>query len=95
MSQEHIRRKPAEIDGPITFGKAIFRTMYQAHDIRHVDKYSEVRTIFIPTGTITNTKFSLSEWDQKFYLNQVITLPKSFLKPGILKIIRRNIEIQL
>lgn len=66
LSQDYIRSKPAEIKGPITFGKAIVRTMLQAHDIRHVDKHSEVRTIFIPTGTITSTKFSLSKRDQKF-----------------------------
>ena len=66
LSQEKIQSKPVEIDGPITFGKAIVRTMYQAHDLRHVDKHSEVRTIFIPTGIITSTKFSLSEDDQKF-----------------------------
>lgn len=66
LSQEKIQTKPAEFDGPIPFGIAIARTMFQAHDIRHVDEHSEVRTIFIPTGTITSTKFSLTESDRKF-----------------------------
>ncbi|MDA2330935.1 patatin-like phospholipase family protein [Bacillus cereus] len=80
LSQEHTRNKPAEIDGPITFGKAIVRTMYQAHDLRHVDKHSEVRTIFIPTGTITSTKFSLSERDRKVLYESGYHAAQNFLE---------------
>lgn len=80
LSQKYIQSKPAKIDGPITFGKAIVRTMYQAHDIRHVDKHSEVRTIFIPTGTITSTQFSLSARDQKFLYESGYEAAQKFLK---------------
>lgn len=80
LSQKHIKSKPAEIDGPITFGKAIVRTMYQAHDIRYVDKHSEVRTIFIPTGSIASTQFSLSERDQKFLYTSGCQAAEKFLK---------------
>lgn len=79
LSQKDIKGTPTEIDGPITFGKAIVRTMYQAHDIRYVDKHSEVRTIFIPTGSITSTQFSLSESDQKFLYDSGYQAAKKFL----------------
>lgn len=80
LSQKSIQSQPAEMDDPITFAKAIVRTMYQAHDIRHVDKHSEVRTIFIPTGTITSTNFSLSERDQKFLYESGYQAAEKFLK---------------
>lgn len=80
LSQKYIKSKPAEIDGPITFGKAIVRTMYQAHDIRYVGKHSEVRTIFIPTGSITSTQFSLSESDQKFLYESGYQAAQKFLE---------------
>ncbi|MCU5584211.1 patatin-like phospholipase family protein [Bacillus toyonensis] len=79
LSQREIKSIPAKIDGPITFGKSIVRTMYQAHDIRHVDKHSEVRTIFIPTGCITSTQFTLSESEQKFLYESGYQAAQKFL----------------
>ncbi len=52
--------------------KGLFKTMMQAHDLRHLDKESKARTITIPTGTITSTNFELTkeekEWLLQFWL---------------------------
>jgi len=80
LSQENISATSVNIDGPISYGRAIVQTMAQAHDMRHVDKHSEVRTIFIPTETVTSTQFSLSESEQKFLYEAGYNAAKKFFR---------------
>lgn len=54
--------------------------MHQAQNIRHVEKQSEVRTIFIPTGSITNIQYSLSESDQEFLYESSYQVAQKFLE---------------
>lgn len=42
--------------------------MLQAHHQRHVDKHSEERSVFIPTESVTTTKFDLTEEDKQTLL---------------------------
>ncbi|WP_164218223.1 patatin-like phospholipase family protein [Virgibacillus sp. YIM 98842] len=49
------------IPSPLHLFENIFRTMLQAHDLRHLDKNSIERTVQIPTGDITATDFDLSK----------------------------------
>lgn len=48
--------------------KGLFKTMMQAHDLRHLDKESKARTITIPTGTITSTNFELTKEEKRMAL---------------------------
>ncbi|SFE25115.1 NTE family protein [Paenibacillus algorifonticola] len=68
LSEKRTYAQSQNINGPVSMLKAIFKTMLQAHDQRHVDEHSEERTIFIPTGTITTTKFDLTESDKQALL---------------------------
>jgi NTE family protein len=51
------------IPTPLHLFENIFRTMLQAHDLRHLNEDTRERTIQIPTGNITATDFDLSETD--------------------------------
>ncbi|EFM11189.1 Patatin [Paenibacillus curdlanolyticus YK9] len=59
LSERHTVTDPVRIKGPLSMSRALFKTMLQAHDQRHVDEHGKSRTIFIPTGEITSTQFSL------------------------------------
>ncbi|WP_430108644.1 patatin-like phospholipase family protein [Paenibacillus sp. B1-33] len=67
------------IRGPISLFDAMFKTMLQAHDQRHVDKHSESRTIFIPTHKVVTTKFDLTEYDQAWLMESGQRAAQSFL----------------
>ncbi|WP_340030477.1 hypothetical protein NSQ20_17990 [Paenibacillus sp. FSL K6-1122] len=54
--------------------------MLQAHDQRHVDEHTEERTMFIPTGKVTTTKFNLTEEDQRFLLQSGHVTATKFLE---------------
>ncbi|MNW41841.1 hypothetical protein D3C74_189950 [compost metagenome] len=54
--------------------------MLQAHDQRHVDEHSEERTIFIPTESVTSTKFDLTEQDKKVLYKSGRAAAQEFLK---------------
>ena len=58
--------------------KGLFKTMMQAHDLRHLDKESKARTITIPTGSITSTNFELTMEEKSGYTILVITPQISF-----------------
>ncbi|WP_141526399.1 hypothetical protein [Bacillus cereus] len=45
-----------------------------------MEKQSEVRTIFIPTGSITNIQYSLSESDQEFLYESSYQVAQKFLE---------------
>lgn len=49
------------IPSPLHLFENIFRTMLQAHDLRHLDTAERERTIQIPSGDISATDFDLSE----------------------------------
>lgn len=53
-----------DIYGPFSMFRAMFQTMLRAHDQRHVDKHARKRTVFIPTGRVTTTQFSLNAEDR-------------------------------
>ncbi|MDM5223553.1 patatin-like phospholipase family protein [Peribacillus sp. NJ11] len=66
LTKPSIQKGPSPIQGPVSMFKAMFRTMMQAHDLRHVEEQDAVRTIFIPTGNISTTEFSLNEKEIKY-----------------------------
>lgn len=52
--------KPNRITGPVTMLSALFTTMLEAHDQRHMDEEAAVRTVRIRTENVKTTDFSLS-----------------------------------
>ncbi|MDQ0970760.1 NTE family protein [Neobacillus niacini] len=68
------------IPTPLHLFKNIFRTMLQAHDLRHMNEDTLERTIKIPTGSINATDFVLSEEEINFLYNSGYTSTKKFLK---------------
>lgn len=79
LSTEEVMSRPAEITGPFTLYKAMFKTMLQAHDLLHLDEASCVRTMLIPTGNITSTQFELSDDDKEFLYRSGIEAAHQFL----------------
>ena len=67
--KNEIQAEPVPYKDPLSMFKGLFKTMMQAHDLRHLDKESKARTITIPTGTITSTQFQLTT-DEKEWLYQ-------------------------
>jgi NTE family protein len=67
------------IPTPIHLFKNIFKTMLQAHDLRHMNEETNKRTIKIPTGGITSTDFELNEDEIKFLYKSGYSSAKEFL----------------
>ncbi|WP_042137647.1 patatin-like phospholipase family protein [Paenibacillus sp. FSL P4-0081] len=80
LSERRTYAQSIEINGPVSLLKGMFKTMLQAHDQRHVDKHAEERTIFIPTGKVTTTKFELTEEDKHFLLSSGHAAADKFLE---------------
>ena len=76
--KDEIQADPAHYNEPISMFKGLFKTMMQAHDLRHLDKESKARTITIPTGTITSTNFELTKEEKTGFTILVITLLINF-----------------
>jgi len=57
--------KPHRIHGPISYLEAMFKTMMEAHDARHIQEASFVRTIAVPTFGIGTTDFDLSPVERR------------------------------
>jgi NTE family protein len=69
----------AVIPTPIHLFKNIFKTMLQAHDLRHMNKETIERTIQIPIGGINATDFELNEEEINFLYKSGYTSAKEFL----------------
>ncbi|ETT47845.1 MULTISPECIES: patatin-like phospholipase family protein [Paenibacillus] len=80
LSEKRTYAQSMDINGPVSLLKGIFKTMLQAHDQRHVDEHTEERTMFIPTGKVTTTKFNLTEEDQRFLLQSGHVTATKFLE---------------
>ena len=90
--KDEIQADPAHYNEPISMFKGLFKTMMQAHDLRHLDKESKARTITIPTGTITSTNFELTKEEKEWLYNSGYNSANKFYKLGTLGNISMNIE---
>ena len=90
--KDEIQADPARYNEPISMFKGLFKTMMQAHDLRHLDKESKARTITIPTGTITSTNFELTKEEKEWLYNSGYNSANKFYKLGTLGNILMNIE---
>lgn len=80
LIKEEITPIPIKNFGLIGMYKSIFKTMIQAHDLYYLDKETEVRTIKIPTGTITSTDFYLNEEEKAWLFQSGYKAATDFLK---------------
>jgi NTE family protein len=69
----------AVIPTPLHLFKNIFKTMLQAHDLRHLNEETRERTIQIPTGDINSTDFQLNEEEINFLYQSGYQSTKEFL----------------
>ena len=93
--KDEIQADPAHYNEPISMFKGLFKTMMQAHDLRHLDKESKARTITIPTGTITSTNFELTKEEKEWLYNSGYNSANKFYKLGTLGNISMNIEKEI
>ncbi|RPE06759.1 patatin-like phospholipase family protein [Paenibacillus polymyxa] len=80
LSEKRTYAQSVDINGPVSLLKGMFKTMLQAHDQRHVDEHAEERTVFIPTGKVTTTKFDLTEEDKHSLLSSGYAAAEKFLE---------------
>ncbi|MCR8858631.1 patatin-like phospholipase family protein [Bacillus pseudomycoides] len=78
--KNEIQAEPVPYEDPISMFKGLFKTMMQAHDLRHLDKESKARTIAIPTGTITSTKFQLTTEEKEWLYQSGFHTAEKFLQ---------------
>lgn len=78
--KNEIQAEPVPYEDPISMFKGLFKTMMQAHDLRHLDKESKARTIAIPTGTITSTKFQLTTEEKEWLYQSGFHAAEKFLQ---------------
>ncbi|MBO1579476.1 patatin-like phospholipase family protein [Bacillus sp. XF8] len=78
--KDEIQAEPVPYKDPLSMFKGLFKTMMQAHDLRHLDKESKARTITIPTGTITSTKFQLTTDEKEWLYQSGFNAAEKFLK---------------
>jgi NTE family protein len=69
----------AVIPTPLHLFKNIFKTMLQAHDLRHLNEETNERTIKISSGNINTTDFELNEVEINFLYKSGYTSTKNFL----------------
>jgi NTE family protein len=67
------------IPTPLHLFKNIFKTMLQAHDLRHMNEDTIERTIKIPTGDINATDFKLNKEEIDFLYMSGYASTKKFL----------------
>jgi NTE family protein len=67
------------IPTPFHLAKNIFKTMLQAHDIRHMNEETNERTIKIPTGRVNTTDFELNEEELEILYQSGYKSAKEFL----------------
>ncbi|KEK24176.1 patatin-like phospholipase family protein [Bacillus gaemokensis] len=78
--KDEIKAEPTPYKEPISMFKGLFKTMMQAHDLRHLDKESKARTITIPTGTITSTNFELTDSEKEWLYQSGFNAANDFLQ---------------
>ncbi|MCM3691408.1 patatin-like phospholipase family protein [Neobacillus niacini] len=69
----------AVIPTPLHLFKNIFKTMLQAHDLRHLNEETNERTIKISSGNINTTDFELNNSEIDFLYKSGYTSTKNFL----------------
>ncbi|WP_411334850.1 patatin-like phospholipase family protein [Metabacillus indicus] len=70
----------AVIPTPVHLFKNMFKTMLQAHDLRHLTEETKGRTVQIPTGGITATDFDLNKDEIEFLYQSGYSSAQQFLK---------------
>lgn len=72
-------KAPAQINGPISMLEALFNTMLDAHDERHLTEMKSAKTIKIPTLGVKVTEFDITrETSMKLFESGVQAATKFF-----------------
>lgn len=72
---------PHNVTGPLSLSKALFATMMNGHDRRHLDDPSTIaRTIFVDTDKIEATNFDITRAQQELLFKNGQKASKKFLK---------------
>ncbi|GGA39877.1 phospholipase [Kroppenstedtia guangzhouensis] len=69
-----------QIEGPISLLRAMFLTMMDAHDNRHIKEQDRVRTIQVPTLGVKMTDFDLDKKKRKGMFDAGVEAAESFFK---------------
>lgn len=78
--KDEIQAEPVHYEEPISMFKGLFKTMMQAHDLRHLNTEARARTIKIPTGNITSTNFNLSDEEKEWLYHSGYLAAEKFLR---------------
>ena len=80
-TKEQSNKVPQQIKGPFNLAKALFGTLTNGHDQRHLDNPSTLaRTIFVDTGNIQVTDFDINKTEQDFLFKNGQKYAQRFLE---------------
>ncbi|GGE10152.1 phospholipase [Marinithermofilum abyssi] len=71
---------PHVINGPISLIRAMFYTMMEAHDNRHIKEQDKLRTIQVPTLNVKMTDFDLTEVKRQQLFDAGAEAARNFFK---------------
>ncbi len=74
------KRGVIQIEGPISLLRAMFLTMMDAHDNRHIKDQDRLRTIQVPTQGIKMTDFDLDKEKRKGLFDAGVEAAENFFK---------------
>lgn len=94
LVEDEITGKPLDDQNPISFYKSIYQTMRQAHDLRHLTREVNERTIKIPTGKISSTDFNLTKKEKQLLYSNGYHAAKRFLNSWDFTKFKRNYPIE-
>lgn len=77
---EQIVERSQRVGGPISLVTAIFNTMAEAHDRKHISEVDFARTICIPTLGVRSTDFDLSKKHQEELYQSGVKAAEKFFR---------------
>ena len=80
LLSEPQNEKPNKVDGIVSYAKAIFKTMMNAHDRRSISNTDyKYRVIKVPTGNIGTIQFDITTQEKEWLYHSGYTSAKDFL----------------
>ncbi|OYD09994.1 hypothetical protein CHM34_02355 [Paludifilum halophilum] len=77
--------EPRRINGPISLLRAMFLTMLDAHDNRHIKEQDKIRTIQVPTLGVEMTDFNLEEERRRALFEAGVDAARCFFRDWTFK----------
>ncbi|WP_054949497.1 patatin-like phospholipase family protein [Numidum massiliense] len=90
---------PRRIGGPLSLFLALFQTMMDAHDTRHMEEQDRVRTILVPSQGVKTTDFHISPQKSEALYTKGVDAAEQFFKnwdfPQYVRTFRQSMAVNI